>query len=453
MKLFSSLIPEGDTESHGKGSALFAAAVGVLFLIVATPKESALAPFELLIDLVYDSPPITHVLAGLSGKFASSSREEILRLVVASVIIPIKKLGFLFSVATLLYFALKNLKRAPWLWIGWGTRLRKALLMSVILACLVLPLQLRSLGDSYAQMSLSPFEEGFGILYRRLLMPALANTIGLSGYVFYLLFSIGLAVVLVYVVLSWFDKNGVHVSRIVVLSLFTSSFVLYGFELPGYPDQLAMILFMLMMVLPESPYGRLSLVALSLATHEASIVMILPAAFLMFTKRERQGAMGLIVAYALFVLTGQGFDVAPLFQAHMYFDATGNSAWAYLMSSPLLAVAGIFVAFKLFWLLGFGAAIEAWRNADRAVARTVLTSMLLPLAIVLFAVDTSRFAGFGFFGLLVALQYVVEHEVFGPKTLRALSLANLILPSVYVGLNSGVMMFPGLYRVVYGWVM
>ncbi len=87
-----------------------------------------------------------------------------------------------------------------------------------------------------------------------------------------------------------------------------------------------------------------------------------------------------------------------------------------------------------------------------SVATTILALMLLPLMLVPFAVDTSRFAGFGFFGLLVAVRYAIEHEVLKPKTFMALSVVNLLIPSVYIGVNSGVMLFPGLYRVVYWWM-
>ncbi len=454
MKLFATHA-RGDPDDEGRKprTSLFAVAVGVLFAIVATPLETSLAPFQILLDAVYESPDLTRLLAGISGKFASSPREDVVRLMLESFVLPVKKLGFVFSVATLLYFAFKNLKRAPWLWLGWRERLRTAGQLSFLLACLVLPLKLRSLGDSYARLSLSPFDEPFGIFYRRLLMAGLANTVGLSGYVLYLLFSILLTVVLVYLVLSFFQKNGVRLSIQTLLSLFTSSFVLYGFEMPGYPDQLAMIFLLLMILLPESPYGRLSLVALSLATHETSMLMILPVAFVTFTKRERYGLIWLVAAYALLAVAGLRFDVVRLFTTHAYFDVTGNSAWDYLITHPLLAMAGILVAFKLFWIVGCVAAIKAWRNAERSVAWSILTPMLLPLVIIPFAVDTSRFAGFGFLGLLVALQYVVEREVLKPKALNTIAIVNLILPSVYVGLNSGVQMFPGLYHVVYGWLM
>lgn len=198
--------------------------------------------------------------------------------------------------------------------------------------------------------------------------------------------------------------------------------------------------------------GRSRFAALSLATHEASILMILPAALLMFPKRERNGVLLLSAAYCLAVIAGQRFDVASLFSSHLYFDATGISAWEYLAAQPLLAALGVLVAFKLFWLVGMLAAIGAWRNAERPVATTILALMLLPLMLVPFAVDTSRFAGFGFFGLLVAVRYAIEHEVLKPKTFMALSVVNLLIPSVYIGVNSGVMLFPGLYRVVYWWM-
>jgi hypothetical protein len=181
--------------------------------------------------------------------------------------------------------------------------------------------------------------------------------------------------------------------------------------------------------------------------------MILPAALLMFPKRERKGVLLLTAAYGLSVIAGLRFDVASLLSSHFYFDDTGTSTWEYLTAQPLLAAAGVFVAFKLFWLLGIPTALRAWRNTERSVAATILAFMLLPLAVVPFAVDTSRFAGFGFFGLLVAVQYAIEHEALKPKMITALSLVNLVVPSVYIGLNSGMMMFPGVYRVLYWWMV
>lgn len=453
MKLFAAHrddAHEADGEALLHRRAAFAAAV-VLFLVVTMPLEASLLPFHVALDVILESPSLREVLSSISGKFASSTREELVQLAVGSFVIPLKKVGFILSISVLLFLAFRSIKRAPWLWFGWRARLRKAAVLSLLIACLVLPLKLRSLGDLYARMSLSPFEEPFGLIYRRALMPALANTLGLSGYVLYLLFSIFFTVLLVYLVLAYFEKNGTRLSSVTVLSLLTSSFVMYGFEMPGYPDQLAMIFLLLMLLLPPSMHARLSLVALSLATHEASVLMMLPVIAFFFTREEQQSTMKLLGVYAFLVLAGTQFDVERLFTAHAFFDATGFSPWDYIVRNPTAALVGIAVAYKLFWIVIATAAVRALKGGEPTVARTIIACTLVPLVVIPFAVDTSRFAGFGFLGLLAAVRYVVDQKVLTGRTFDIVAIMNLLIPSVYVGLNSGVAMFPGLYSLLYCW--
>ncbi|HXG01565.1 MAG TPA: hypothetical protein VNL69_12285, partial [Bacteroidota bacterium] len=123
----------------------------------------------------------------------------------------------------------------------------------------------------------------------------------------------------------------------------------------------------------------------------------------------------------------------------------------YIVRNPTAALVGIAVAYKLFWIVTATAAVRALKGGEPTVARTIIACTFVPLVVIPFAVDTSRFAGFGFLGLLSAVRYVVDQKVLAGRTLDLVAIINLLIPSVYVGLNSGVAMFPGLYSLLYCW--
>jgi hypothetical protein len=442
--------PEQGEVAQINQALIFWIASVTLIVVAATPLETALVPFAAILDRVYASAAWTSALQNISGKFASLDRDGMLRLVTDSAIIPAKKLLFLISFTTLLYWPLRSLKRSPWLFLGGGKRVWLAFRLFIVLAILVVPLRLQSLGDSYAHMSISPFEEPFGVLHRRLVMPAVANLVGLSGYAFYLLFSLTLAFILLYLVLIWLEKSDLKVNLVLIASLLTCSFFIYGFEMPGYPDQLAMVFLMLIMLLPLTDLGKLGLAALALVTHEASVLMLLPVALFTFSKREQHQFLILMVVYAALVAAGVGFNVQSLLEAHG--DVGGKRPWEHLVEKPLLLVAGVFVAYKLFWIVNGVAVVKAWKSGGRRDALFFVTALLLPLAILPFAVDASRLAGFGFAGMLLALKFVLDRGMISPVAMTVFSILNLIIPSFYVGLNSGIVLQPGLYKLLWGWL-
>lgn len=429
---------------------MFWIAALLLFAVATTPLETALRPLAALLELVYASPAVADFLRTISGKFASHDRDGMLRLMTLTFIIPAKKIAFLVSLATLLYWPLKAMRRAPWLLLGGRKRLWTAAAMSGVAALLIFPFPLRSLGDSYARMSISPFDEPAGILYRRILMPALAHITGMSGYAFYLVFALLVAVLFLYILLAWFQKSDITLTRLFLISMLTGSFFIYALQMPGYPDQLAMVFVMLSVMLPLSAPGRLSLAALALATHEASVLMLLPLAFFSFPLNERRGLLLLIAAYAAFVFAGIGFDIGKLLADHG--DVGAMTPWLYFTGNPLTALAGVLAAYKLFWIVIAIGIVTAWRSGDKRFAAQILATVLLPLIIIPFAADTSRLAGFGFFGMLLAVKCVMEKKVMSPAATTVLALLNLFIPSVYVGLNTGVVMQPGLYKALWGWL-
>jgi hypothetical protein len=66
-------------------------------------------------------------------------------------------------------------------------------------------------------------------------------------------------------------------------------------------------------------------------------------------------------------------------------------------------------------------------------------------------VDTSRLMGFAFPGLLLAIR-TIRHQMApraAERTLAIVFAANLLIPSFYVGLNTGIVLRPGLYEQMY----
>ena len=49
---------------------------------------------------------------------------------------------------------------------------------------------------------------------------------------------------------------------------------------------------------------------------------------------------------------------------------------------------------------------------------------------------------------VIGLQYLINTGVLTQRSVRVLAVANLLVPSFYIGLNSGIISQPGLYDVI-----
>ncbi len=369
---------------------------------------------------------------------------------IRELIAPIRGLVFLAALAVLARPLWDDTRSEPIRLLTWPGPWT-AVLCCLALAALLIPDGLKGLGQEYGSQSLLLFEKASGVaVYQRFLMPALGYITFMRGGLFFLAFSFICVFGLVYLTQTWLLNNGVRLPWWGFLSILTSSFVAAQYQLPGYPDALVLIFFLLVAGFPLSDTSKLSLLVLSLATHEASLVLYLVFLPFVFHKRTLLRPYGLIGIYGLIWFASEGFNLTALLSNRPQTSSTASmSALDWLMHNPWREVLGILFAYKLLWLL------LAWSLVILAKKRAVRTwlqiAILLAAGLVmtLLAVDTSRLMGWSFFALLLAIKTISEGNLAVSKRfLNWILAANLAIPSVYVGLNLGMVLPAGLYAQV-----
>jgi hypothetical protein len=424
-------------------------AAAFLFFVLHSPHEVVVTTLNTLLEWTRQTDFVHNILSTISGKYARSEIDDLIALGENALIAPAKKLGFIVSVGILLLPIIASMRKASWIWerVALRRRLAGAGILFLALALLIVPRFLQGFGDEYATMSLSPFTEGYGIFYRRFLMPSLAHVVGAYGYGFFFLFSLLLTFCLIVVVRLWLEKYQVEHSILFSLSLMTSSFVMFNFQLPGYPEQIAFILLLVCSIVPMNAHVRVAAFALALSAHEVAALVFIPAAWFFFPRQERYR---LLLVLALYF--GAAFVGHALTDFQFLDKIISANTWTkprqYFLENPFHALQGIFFGYKFFWLALIAAVACALKNRMFGIAFGISIIVLIPMALIPIASDASRLAGFGFFGMLTALVVLESHNVMSGEQLRKLALANLILPSCYVDLHSGqgLQLLPGAYK-------
>lgn len=306
-----------------------------------------------------------------------------------------------------------------------------------------------ALGVDYSLRSLSPFTQISDWQNTRLLMPALSYFLFLRGTGPFYAFFLALTFLFIAMLYSW-TRAHAALSLWEFLSLCTASFVAYQFQIPGYPDILVFIFFLLVMRSDFGPAAKLSALLLALITFESSFIVGLVLAWKYLPRREQVVYLLAIGLYGFIWLAVWNFDAGAILDSR---DVQGMSGLQWVMQNPALEVFGVLVAFKLLWVVMLWAASSAFPSR-RSEAWFILAVIGAGILMTISAVDTSRLMGFAFPALLVSLSVLTESA--SPRTgRRVLSLlfgVNLLIPSVYVGLNSGMRTFRGVYGRVVRWL-
>jgi hypothetical protein len=423
----------------------------LLFVILHSPHEVVVTTLGAILEWSQQTEVVHNMLSAVSGKYARSEMTDLIILGENALIVPAKKLFMIVCVCILLVPIISFTRKASWIWerAALRRRLADAGILFFVLALLMVPRFLQGFGDEYATMSLSPFTQGYGIFYRRFLMPSLAHVVGVYGYGWYFFFSLFLTFCLIVAVRLWLEQHRIEHSILFSLSLMTSSFVMFNFQLPGYPEQIAFILLLVCSIVPMNAHARVAAFALALSAHEIAALVFLPAAWFFFPRQER---------YPLLIVVALYFGAAFVGHALTDFQFIGKiiseNTWTkprqYFLDNSLTALTGAFFGYKLFWLVVVAALAVALRKNMVHVAIALLVIVTAPLALIAIASDASRIAGFGFFALLIALAVVTAHAAIHKRHLTTLAIANLILPSGYVDLHSGagIQILPGAYNLV-----
>ena len=182
-----------------------------------------------------------------------------------------------------------------------------AMVVVILLMILVFNPGSKGLGSDYARISRNPFTTISGLFNTRLLMPAFANVLFFRGNWLYYIFSIILAIIFIALLYSWMKSNS-PIPLWQFVSLCTSSFVIYQFQTPGYPDILVFICFILVMQDLTSQESKLSLLILALVAYESSLFV---GVILAWRYLQRKGFFIYILAligYVIIWYASAGFD-------------------------------------------------------------------------------------------------------------------------------------------------
>lgn len=431
----------------------------VLFLVVHTPPDRT---ETMLLALAGWLAPST-----AEGVAAAAPTAEIVASYNEGVVIPLRRILFYLAAAALalpigasLWRARGELRRLRWRRLAW-----QAAGIAAILCVLVTPYgggELnRDMGIEYAAMSQAPFAASTGISYRRLLKPALAHLLQLDGAYPYFLFSMLTTYGVILLSLAYFERAALDrgedaASRPAMpffwaLSVATSSFVLFDFQFPGYVDNLAFLLLILGMLAPMNAQARLAIVALCLATHEGIGAPLAAMVLFCYPRRLWLPALAMAGAYAVLWLANYGFDLVALLTGHSMAQAASDPSMALGESLGHIILGGL-ASYKLLWLAPV--LVLFYRPPERSwlAALTPSLIMLSPLALLPWLIDSSRHAGWGFVGLLMAVACLRERVTTtgGRRLLHALLAVNLVIPSFVCGMLGPTKPL-GLYGALYEW--
>lgn len=387
---------------------------------------------------------------------------DLVEVAMAHFVVPLKGFVFLLALVVLAVPIVHSVRaaRSRYAELPWRRLAGRATAILLGLCALWIPFRPPyglegSFGLPFAEMSLDPFAQEAGLHHRRLLPVALAHYLGLEGIALYGLFALTSVWGLVFWLCAYLDRypGRARLGAVHVLSIATSSFVMSQLQAFGLSENLAFSLAVFLLMFPLGVQAQMSVVALALLTHEASVFMLGP--LLLFARARWADRVRLLSLPLLFValwMLSYAGDLAAL-------SGPSNVARARFLwlTYPGSGLAGVAVSFKLLWLLVPVACALLVRAGRRTEAAAILAVVLSVLAMELTVVDTSRLGGYAFPALLASVVVAARHAASpgASRALRVLLLANLAIPSFWVTVGSTVSgtvegwlrLRPGLYLV------
>jgi hypothetical protein len=417
---------------------LFVPAMAVAFAIVHSPTQ--------FLHRWYESVIRTLLSADLISKATADASIAQTIFFMQQYMAPLRTLMFFSAIAILFYplvrSAIAHFREHP------ARIFSRKNIMTVfgsfaVISILVFPLTLGIMAEGYAQVSIDPLGvfDNSNQVYQRILMPAMAYFLQCKGPLLYHLFSIGITVVLMLFIVIYFDLRGIVLTSLELISIGTSSFMITQFQSPGYTEPLAYLLLLLLFVIPTDSLARMSIVVLSILAHEVSAVVMTVIALFYFTKEEKVMTFSIFGMYAFFWLLSFGFDLRQLIQVR---NVGEESALTWLLRYPLREVFGIFISFKLLWIV-IGLALVKMSN-DRFVIIGMITAAVF---LTFGGVDTSRLMGYMFIAVLLSYYSIRKYSLVSETTLKYILFLNIVIPSYYVGTNVGPVQFNGLYQLLF----
>ncbi len=338
--------------------------------------------------------------------------------------------------------ALRGVRPAAWA----GQGIRSGLLFAGLCA-LSIPSGLGSFGPTYAQISLRPFEEVREYFYRRTLTPYLAYYLHLGGESRYLVYSLFLAFLLVVLASSllttlsdelsvnslecrWSKRAGWYLLE---LSVLTSGFAIFQLQTIGYPELLGYSLVLLAALVPMNAEARWCALGLSLLAHDGLCFSVLPVVLFCVPKNERLSGLVLLAVFVVAAFLPYRFDIHAALNSH------SALIWPEVLANPILALTGVFMAYKYLWFVALFAMWLLVRERKTQGALAMAALLLCPSLMAITMNDTTRLVSGTGLGILLAVATVYRRRRFFPPlllgVLGGLVVLNLLLPSYSIYMN------------------
>jgi hypothetical protein len=457
---------------------LFWTAVFSAFVIANAPTAKISAAVLRVLEALPNA--LSKNLLSLSPDMQRASQQ-----ITGHVFVPLKELLFLLSLMIIAYPIIRCVSKSRDFWRRVGNKqiVLPALALFLGLSFLVFPYSyprglhshpsgLAGMGEWFGQMSAGPFQENNPMISKRLLKPAIAHFIHLDGYLRYYFFSLICTYILILLTVVFLESRLLPatsqedhhlpsprptVKWLIYFSAMTSSFILTDFQWPGYSDQLSFILLLLMAIIPMTPQARLATIALGLVNHDGIVLAFVPVFLCCFPKTERVPAVLEVGLFYVIVAASYGFSVHKGLQVQQTFSDSGSGfVWEAVLGNPGFFLASLFFTYKLLWIAPAVAVAMLWNQKDKATSAAIVGITFFPVVLTLIAWDTTRVAGFGWLGLLIAVGVLLREWSRQPKAyhyaLLALISANLLIPSynVVLGFKDSFSKYPypGFYMVL-----
>ncbi len=322
---------------------------------------------------------------------------------------------------------------------------RSALPWFLLFCALVGASKLASNGTLYEAMASNYWDaDPYGSTSRRIGLPVLANVLGFdkNGYIY-----VWYAVLFAAFALAWRYLEDRGLKALERVSVLSSSIFAYSLIGPGYNEVFVFLLGLYALRFALGQVEKIVVATLMVATHETATPFVALAVVLSCDDEERGAWLSILgalyLAYvASYLLTWRGDLMGALLKAGKPSADAADTSVGLLLTYPVRAMLGVFLAYKLYWAVVLTALTH---RHCRRLAIAVFPSLILAVI----GTDTSRLVQFGSLAFLAAVSLRLPGL---PGRWRTrLAVANLIVPSLYVATNVEPLWGTGLYSVyLYG---
>lgn len=369
--------------------------------------------------------------------------------IVSNFVSPIRGIILLASLILLLYPVIQNISKSRIIQKLPIFLLLQAGILFGLLLILFQSSGIGGLAEEYANTSLVMFSRIATVRYhQRLLMPALANLLFFRGNFFYLVFSFLCAFIFIYTVRLWFHSNQISISFWQLISLGTLSFIYFQINTPGYPDVLVGIFILLAFTFDLNTKAKLSLIVLSLASHEGSIFIWFALSLILFNFKGFLQFLTVVGIYIFFMLS-INMNLSDVIAARGVGEI---SSLTWMITRPGLEFLGIFFGFKALWAIVVGAIMYLVTQKRYLEVFHIIFILVAGFSMTLLGVDTSRLFGWAFMAVLLSWKVLYNAGGKWGTLINISLLINLFIPSTNVYLIMTPSIAPGIYSTLFSFI-